>query len=108
MADTPEDRETVALPADAAGTSPTRDDSNPMARTDAGARFGPGTLVGGRFRIVSLLGAGGMGEVYRADDLRLGAPVALKFLPGEVASDPARLRKLHSEMRVGRQLAHPN
>jgi serine/threonine protein kinase len=71
-------------------------------------RFQPGTLFGGRYRVVGRLGRGGMGEVYRADDLKLGQPVALKFLPPEVDRDPARLTQLHTEVRMARQVSHPN
>jgi serine/threonine-protein kinase len=71
-------------------------------------RFAPGTLLGGRYRIVGRLGRGGMGEVYRADDLKLGQPVALKFLPADVDRDPARLMQLHTEVRMARQVSHPN
>ena len=71
-------------------------------------RFPPGTLLGGRYRIVGRLGRGGMGEVYRADDLKLAQPVALKFLPPEVDRDPARLMQLHNEVRMARQVSHPN
>jgi hypothetical protein len=71
-------------------------------------RFAPGTLLGGRYRIVGRLGRGGMGEVFRADDLKLGQPVALKFLPPDVDRDPARLMQLHTEVRMARQVSHPN
>jgi serine/threonine-protein kinase len=71
-------------------------------------RFPPGTVLGGRYRIVERLGIGGMGQVYRADDLKLGQPVALKFLPTEVDKDPARLTQLHTEVRMARQVSHPN
>jgi serine/threonine-protein kinase len=57
---------------------------------------------------VERLGRGGMGEVYRADDLKLGQPVALKFLPPDVDRDPARLMQLHNEVRMARQVSHPN
>ena len=71
-------------------------------------RFEPGTLLGGRYRIIGRLGRGGMGEVYRADDLKLGQSVALKFLPPDVDRDPARLTQLHTEVRMARQVSHPN
>ncbi len=71
-------------------------------------RFEPGTRLGTRYRIVALLGRGGMGEVYRADDLELGQSVALKFLPAEVSSNPSELARFRSEVRVARQIAHPN
>ena len=71
-------------------------------------RFEPGALLGGRYRIIERLGRGGMGEVYRADDLKLGQPVALKFLPADVDQDPARLTLLHTEVRMARQVSHPN
>jgi serine/threonine-protein kinase len=82
------------------------DPSRVAARGES--RFLPGTVVGGRFRIVALIGRGGMGEVYRADDLKLGQPVALKFLHESVARDPGRLRRFHEEVRTARQIAHPN
>lgn len=49
-----------------------------------------------------------MGEVYRADDLTLGQPVALKFLPDQLAEDPGRLDRFYSEVRLARQVSHPN
>jgi len=72
------------------------------------AAFAPGEVVAERYRIVGLLGRGGMGEVYRADDLRLGAAVALKFLPREVERDPRALERFHAEVRTARQVSHPH
>jgi serine/threonine-protein kinase len=65
-------------------------------------------VLAGRYRIIGLLGRGGMGEVYRADDLKLGQPVALKFLPKALADDPVRRERLFAEVRIARQVSHPN
>ncbi len=72
------------------------------------ARFVPGTILSQRYRIVGLLGKGGMGEVYRADDLKLGQAVALKFLPDHLLRDGAALARFHREVRVARQVSHKN
>jgi len=71
-------------------------------------RFVPGTLLAGRYRVVTPLGRGGMGEVYRADDLTLGQPVALKFLPPCLSHDPDRLARLRKEVATARLVSHPN
>jgi serine/threonine-protein kinase len=65
-------------------------------------------MVGGRYRIIGLLGRGGMGEVYRADDLKLGQAVALKFLPKAVSREEGLLTRFHAEVRLARQVSHPN
>src|ERR1017187_4447454 len=71
-------------------------------------RFVPGTLLAERYRILGRLGKGGMGEVYRANDLRLGQTVALKFLPEATARDPGMLARFYNEVRIARQVTHPN
>src|SRR5436190_188940 len=76
--------------------------------TPSSVPFAPGAIIAGRYRLVSLLGRGGMGEVYRADDLTLDQPVALKFLPAGVAADADRLSQFHAELRIARQVSHKN
>jgi len=88
--------------------------SNPsggvLSSSDAigGGRFAPGTILEGRYRIVALAGRGGMGEVYRAEDLKLTQTVAIKFLPESLSRDAAALQRFHSEVRIARQVSHPN
>ena len=65
-------------------------------------------MLEGRYRIVGLLGRGGMGEVYRADDLRLGQQVAIKFLPAGISTDTHKLAQFHNEVRMARQVSHVN
>src|SRR5688572_7752143 len=71
-------------------------------------RYAPGLLVAVRFRIVRLLGRGGMGEVYLAEDVRLDRKVALKVLAPALARDPEFLRRFHREARAASSLNHPN
>src|SRR5690349_4966781 len=65
-------------------------------------------MIAARYRIIALLGRGGMGEVYRADDLTLDQSVALKFLPEATAQDPVTLERFHNEVRIARRISHPN
>src|SRR5512138_2275969 len=67
----------------------------------AGSRLGP-------YEIVCAIGAGGMGEVYRARDTRLGRDVAVKVLPESVASDPDRRVRFEREAQAVAALSHPN
>ena len=95
------------------GDKPPRTPSGEKPRTPSngggrrtGERFVPGTVVAERYRITGLLGRGGMGEVYRADDLKLDQPVALKFLPHGLDSDGERLARFYREVRIARQVSH--
>ncbi len=67
----------------------------------AGTQLGP-------YEVVELIGAGGMGEVYKATDLRLGRDVAVKVMPASFAADPERLRRFEQEARAVASLSHPN
>jgi len=62
----------------------------------------------GSYKIVALLGAGGMGEVYRAKDIRIGREVAIKVLPSAFSADSDRLRRFEQEARSAGRLNHPN
>ena len=70
------------------------------------SKTAPGRL--GPYEIVRSLGAGGMGEVYRARDIRLGREVALKVLPDNFSQDPARRARFDLEARAASALNHPN
>src|SRR5271170_6538915 len=99
--------------ADPLGQNNTRylDESTPSGSgsgiIDAG-RFMAGTMVAGRYRIIELLGRGGMGEVYRADDITLNQAIALKFLPALFGQDQTWLERFKNEVRLARQVTHPN
>ena len=105
------DNPTGTAPRPAAQPSPTPSpgqERTPSSGSRAsGERFVPGTVLAGRYRITGLLGRGGMGEVYRADDLKLDQPVALKFLPHGLDADGERLARFYREVRVARQISHP-
>jgi len=96
------------------GASPRQRDSSPSGRISSssgsfdGGRFTPGTVLEDRYRIVAMAGRGAMGEVYRAGDLKLSQTLALKFLPESIAQDGAAMARFHREVRIARQVSHPN
>jgi serine/threonine-protein kinase len=71
-------------------------------------KFVAGTLLANRYRIIGLLGRGGMGEVFKAEDIKLNQTVALKFLPDKLEKDKAALERFHAEVRNARQVSHGN
>ena len=81
--------------------------SNFLLSTLPPATLTPGTKLG-EYEIVALVGSGGMGEVYRAKDTRLGRDVAIKVLPTFFAADADRLRRFEQEARAAAALNHPN
>ena len=80
----------------------------PVVTVSDVGRLTAGAIVAGRYRLVALLGRGGMGEVYRADDLTLDQLIALKFLPAAIAAEAAHLAQFHNELRTARQVSHKN
>ncbi|HWO00399.1 MAG TPA: serine/threonine-protein kinase [Blastocatellia bacterium] len=84
-----------------------RNTTTPVSGARGEGRFVTGAVLAGRYRIVSLVGKGGMGEVYKADDLKLNQSVALKFLPAAIALDGGMLARFHNEVRIARQVSHP-
>jgi serine/threonine protein kinase len=80
-------------------TSPAAIGSPAPSHSRTGGRFVAGTVLANRYRIVNLLGIGGMGEVYKAEDLTLDQPVALKFLPETLALSPSLAVEPHVRRR---------
>src|ERR1700693_2245115 len=80
---------------------------SPSGRSRAVVNLAAGTRLG-PYEVLGPLGAGGMGEVYRARDERLSRSVALKVLPGEISTDKSRLERFEKEARAASSLNHPN
>ena len=102
--------ETAVQPAEHTPTEikSTDGSSNIHNTTSDGSRFVAGTILAARYRILGILGKGGMGEVYKAEDLELDQIVALKFLPAEFAQNESFLKRFRGEVRTARQISHPN
>ncbi len=80
----------------------------PQARRPPRSQFAPGDLLAGRFRIVRFIAAGGMGEVYEAEDGELGQRVAIKTVRPEMAANQVAMERFRREVRLARQVTHPS
>jgi serine/threonine-protein kinase len=86
----------------------TKSQDNIHTTTSGTGRFVAGTVLANRYRIIGLLGKGGMGEVYKAEDLELDQLVALKFLPETFSNNEELLRRFRGEVKTARRVSHGN
>ncbi|MEM6796474.1 MAG: serine/threonine-protein kinase, partial [Acidobacteriota bacterium] len=85
-----------------------RDEVQPFRGSERRSRFTPGEIFAGRYRIIDLLGSGGMGEVYRATDVILHVEVALKFISKSLEAEDIAIQRLREEVKAARGIVHPN
>ena len=93
------------MPTPGGGVSPL---SATRTADDAIRRLAAGSRLAGRYRILELVGVGGMGMVYKAEDEQLGLPVAIKVLRPDLAQDGRRIERFKQELVLARQVSHPN
>jgi serine/threonine-protein kinase len=93
---------------DAVGAAATPRSAEAVRQLRDNGELAPGTTLGGRYRVLSVLGAGGMGVVYKAHDLELDDVVALKMLKPGALVDAEQLDRLKSEIKLARRITHPN
>ncbi|MDQ3179223.1 MAG: serine/threonine protein kinase, partial [Acidobacteriota bacterium] len=101
--ESPAAREAAGLPED----KETLIGQNTTGKLNNG-KFVAGTVLANRYRVIGLLGKGGMGEVFKAEDIKLSQTVALKFLPDKLEKDKSALERFHAEVRNARQVSHQN